>query len=51
MRRSIAIWRVFNVATLVSLEPQVLGPFSRYAGMGPRTVGIEPKLVRVDLDE
>jgi len=37
-------------ATLAPLDPAVLERFSRYARMGPRTLGIDPKLVRVELD-
>ena len=31
------------------LDEQVLRRFNTYARTGPRTMGIEPKLVRVDL--
>ena len=39
-----------GTASLVPLDPAVIGRFNRYARMGPRILGIEPKLVRVDLD-
>ncbi len=37
-------------AELVPIDPSTLQRFSTYARMGPRTFGIEPKLVRVELD-
>ena len=39
-----------GTAALEPLDPAVLGRFNRYARMGPRTIGIEPTLIRVDLD-
>jgi deazaflavin-dependent oxidoreductase (nitroreductase family) len=38
-------------AAVVSVDPAVLRRFSLYARMGPRTVGIDPVLVRIDLDQ
>ena len=37
-------------AALLPLDRNVLARFSRYARMGPRTVGIEPMLLAVDLE-
>jgi deazaflavin-dependent oxidoreductase (nitroreductase family) len=42
-------WRQ-GTASLVAMDPAVVGRFSRYARAGPATFGIEPKLVRVTLD-
>ena len=42
-------WRQAS-ASLVPIDEAVLRRFSGYARLGPRAVGIEPKLVRVDLD-
>ena len=39
-----------GTAALEPLDPAVLSRFNRYARMGPRTIGIAPKLIRVDLD-
>jgi deazaflavin-dependent oxidoreductase (nitroreductase family) len=36
-------------ARLVPVDPAVLSRFSLYARLGPRTLGIDPMLVRVDL--
>jgi len=41
-------WHVGRAAVL-PMDPAVLRRFSLYARMGPRTLGIEPMLVRVDL--
>ena len=38
-------------ATLAPLDAAVLSRFSRYARMGPRAAGIDPTLVRIDLEE
>ena len=43
-------WR-YGRAALCPLDVDTLSSFSRYARLGPRTVGIEPMLVRVDLDD
>jgi deazaflavin-dependent oxidoreductase (nitroreductase family) len=43
-------WRR-GTAAVVPVDPAVLQRFSLYARMGPRTVGIDPALVRVDLDQ
>ena len=42
-------WRA-GTAAVVPIDPAVLGRFSLYARTGPRTVGIDPKLVRIELD-
>jgi deazaflavin-dependent oxidoreductase (nitroreductase family) len=42
-------WREGNAA-IVPFDSETLARFNRYARLGPRTLGIEPKLVRVDLD-
>jgi deazaflavin-dependent oxidoreductase (nitroreductase family) len=42
-------WRT-GTASVEPLDEQVLARFNAYARMGPRTFGIEPKLVRVELD-
>jgi deazaflavin-dependent oxidoreductase (nitroreductase family) len=42
-------WRAGS-AQLVALEPDTLGRFNRYARLGPQTLGIEPRLVRIKLD-
>ena len=39
-----------GTATLTDMDEQVLRRFSRYAQSGPRAVGIDPKLVKVELD-
>jgi deazaflavin-dependent oxidoreductase (nitroreductase family) len=41
-------WRK-GTAELVSMDETVLRRFNGYARLGPRTVGIEPKLIRVKL--
>jgi deazaflavin-dependent oxidoreductase (nitroreductase family) len=38
-----------GVATLAPLDPTMLERFNRYARAGPRTFGIEPKLIRIEL--
>ena len=43
-------WRS-GTAALVPYDAALVGRFNLYARMGPRTVGFEPALVRVDLDE
>ena len=42
-------WRE-GTATVVDQDPAVLERFNNYARIGPRTLGIEPKLVRVELE-
>jgi deazaflavin-dependent oxidoreductase (nitroreductase family) len=42
-------WRT-GTASLLPLDPQALERFNFYARSGPRTLGIDPLLVRVDLD-
>jgi deazaflavin-dependent oxidoreductase (nitroreductase family) len=42
-------WRA-GTASLTDLDEGVMRRFSRYAQAGPRTVGIDPKLVRIELD-
>ena len=42
-------WRD-GTATVVDQDPAVLERFNNYARIGPRTLGIEPKLVRVELE-
>lgn len=37
-------------ATVTPLDEEVLQRFSLYARMGPRTVGIDSMLVRIDLE-
>jgi deazaflavin-dependent oxidoreductase (nitroreductase family) len=39
-----------GTATVVPMDEQVLGRFSAYARGGPRTLGIDPRLVRIELD-
>ena len=39
-----------GTAAVVPIDPAVLGRFSFYARTGPRTIGIDPKLVRIELD-
>lgn len=39
-----------GTAELVALDSETLARFNRYARLGPRTLGIDPKLVRIDLD-
>jgi deazaflavin-dependent oxidoreductase (nitroreductase family) len=43
-------WRA-GTAALVPVDPERLRPFNRYARLGPKTVGIDPVLVRVDLEQ
>lgn len=43
-------WRD-GTATLARLDPAVVGRFNLYARMGPRTMGVDPKLVRIELDD
>jgi deazaflavin-dependent oxidoreductase (nitroreductase family) len=38
-----------GTAKVVPLDEDVLRRFNAYARMGPRTTGIDPKLIRVDL--
>jgi deazaflavin-dependent oxidoreductase (nitroreductase family) len=38
-------------AAVRPLDDDVVGRFNLYARMGPRTLGIEPKLIRVELAE
>ena len=42
-------WRTGS-ATVVPYDPDVIRRFNRYARTGPLTVGIDPALIRVDLD-
>lgn len=42
-------WRS-GIASLGILDEQMLRRFNRYARMGPRSVGIEPKLLRIERD-
>ncbi len=42
-------WRD-GTAALAPLDSAVLDGFNHYARMGPRSLGIDPKLIRVDLD-
>ena len=39
-----------GTAVVAPLDSETLARFNRYARLGPRTLGIEPKLVRIDLD-
>jgi deazaflavin-dependent oxidoreductase (nitroreductase family) len=39
-----------GTAALAPLDPNTLARFSRYARLGARAVGIEPKLIRIALD-
>jgi deazaflavin-dependent oxidoreductase (nitroreductase family) len=41
-------WRE-GTAELVPLDDDVVRRFNRYARLGPRTMGIEPKLLRIEL--
>jgi deazaflavin-dependent oxidoreductase (nitroreductase family) len=40
-----------GTAELLPLDEERLARFNRYARLGPRAVGIESRLVRIDLDE
>jgi deazaflavin-dependent oxidoreductase (nitroreductase family) len=42
-------WRT-GTASVLLLDPETLKRFNVYARSGPRTLGIDPLLVRVDLD-
>ena len=42
-------WRAGR-ATVEPLDPKRLAQFNFYARMGPRTLGIDPELVRVDFE-
>lgn len=42
-------WRTGN-ASIVPFDEQAARRFNAYARSGPRTLGIEPKMVRIDLD-
>jgi deazaflavin-dependent oxidoreductase (nitroreductase family) len=39
-----------GTAAVVPLEAGTLARFNRYARLGPRTLGIEPRLVRIELE-
>jgi deazaflavin-dependent oxidoreductase (nitroreductase family) len=39
-----------GTASVLRLDPKTLRRFNLYARSGPRTLGIDPRLVRVDLD-
>jgi deazaflavin-dependent oxidoreductase (nitroreductase family) len=41
-------WRT-GTASVLPVDPNTLGRFNLYARSGPRTLGIDPLLVRVDL--
>jgi deazaflavin-dependent oxidoreductase (nitroreductase family) len=43
-------WQVGRAA-MVPVDPAVLRRFSVYARMGPRTVGIDPMLIKIELDQ
>jgi deazaflavin-dependent oxidoreductase (nitroreductase family) len=40
-----------GMASLVPLDPAIVRRFNRYARLGPRSMGIDPALVRIDLRE
>jgi deazaflavin-dependent oxidoreductase (nitroreductase family) len=42
-------WRD-GTAALLPLDDEIVSRFNGYARLGPRAIGIEPKLVRVELD-
>ncbi len=42
-------WRT-GTAVVVDYDPEIAGRFSRYARSGPAALGIDPVLVRVDLE-
>ena len=42
-------WRS-GTAALVPIDPDVVRRFNPYARTGPRTFGIDPKLLRIELD-
>ena len=42
-------WRD-GTAVLAPFDASVLARFNRYARMGPRSLGIDPQLIRVELD-
>jgi F420H(2)-dependent quinone reductase len=42
-------WRE-GTAVVMPMDDEIRRRFSAYARTGPRTMGIDPKLVRVDLD-
>lgn len=48
--RRLGRWRTGR-ARLEPLDPVILARFSRYARGGPTTFGIDPRLLRVDLDD
>lgn len=42
-------WRA-GVASVEPIDPSIVGGFSRYAQAGPRVVGWDPLLVRIELE-
>jgi hypothetical protein len=40
---------ISGIATLEPMDPQILARFNWYARQGPRRLGIDPKLLRVQL--
>ena len=42
-------WRAGR-ATVTEMDEQVVRRFNRYGRMGPQTLGIDPRLVRIELD-
>jgi deazaflavin-dependent oxidoreductase (nitroreductase family) len=42
-------WRD-GMAYIAAMDPAVVERFGYYARMGPRSLGIDPKLIRVELD-
>ena len=43
-------WRAGR-ASISGYDPELVRRFNRYAQLGPQTLGIEPRLVRVVLDD
>ena len=42
-------WRAARASVMSSYDPEVVSRFNAYARTGPRTLGIDPALVRIDL--
>jgi deazaflavin-dependent oxidoreductase (nitroreductase family) len=50
VRMQVALRWQTGTASVLLLDPKTLKRFNLYARSGPRTLGIDPLLVRVDLD-
>jgi hypothetical protein len=42
-------WRAARASVMSSYDPEVVSRFNAYARTGPRTLGIDPALVRIEL--